>query len=106
MQTNDASLVGNYTIDLVGRFYFSRGVDYRDERVQFNITLRDAPASYTGDKYISDYFTVPDHSMVITEGWTLQINDGKYVYGDYGDKMDLVVNLGPVLDFARFDELT
>ena len=44
--------------------------------------------------------------MDITEGWTLQINDGKYVYGDYGDKMDIVVNLGPVLDFARFDELT
>ena len=100
------TLVGNYTVDLVGRYDFSRGEDYRDERVQFNITIEATPVTFTGELYESEYFTVPDHSMDISEGWILPIAGGSPVYGNYGDQMSIELNLGKAHDFAFYDKLT
>lgn len=47
IQTDDLSLVGNYTLALNGYYEFSRGLDNRTEFELFNVTLKKPSRTYT-----------------------------------------------------------
>lgn len=102
---DDLSLVGNYTLALQGTYGFSNGEDSRTDYVYFKVTLKEPPRTYVpGSEHF--YFALADHSMDLTEGWTLEVGGPDPVFGRYGDEMSIELDLGSAASFATYNKTT
>ena len=70
MHTEDINLVGNYTLSLLGTYDTGKGTRSHTLKVKFNVTL-ELPAKTYLPEIEHVYFTVQNHEVDISEGFTL-----------------------------------
>ena len=103
INSDEAQLAGNYTLNLVGTFFYQGGASSTSLRVPFNVTLIPPPATFAPLPQ-HEYFGVEDHSMDWPEGWSYQIGGPSPIYGKYGDELIIWVDLGAAMQFVSWNK--